>query len=206
MEELLNLIAGVDEEEDLLVKVTETTWSGPSLQLTVEISVADGPKLGTWLIRCKNTLKSILSNEGGFSLDLLKNHPLLWEFTYPSAPAFFSGIPANSAACVGALYETHSKAVGAWISFGSQFNNNLPISQLLSTGNGLLAQGPVPLLSLYKEALLVHGVEVNIVNEYGPKFWNGTSWESLVGEEVKVLLLGASYVIGIGWTGEQVGH
>jgi hypothetical protein len=204
MEDLLNLIAGVDEEEDLFVKITETSWLGPSLRLTVEISVVDGPKLGTWLVRCGSTLKCILSNEGGASLDLLQNHPLLWDFTHPSASAFFSGVPANSAACVGALYETHLRAVGNWISFGPQFNKNLPLSHLLSTGNGLLARGPVSLLSFYKEALLTHGVEVNIVSEYGPKFWDGTKWKSLVGEDIKILLLGSSYVIGIGWAGEQV--
>jgi len=122
MEELLNLIAEVDKDEDLLVKVTETTWSGTSLQLRVEISVIDGLDLGTWVIRCERALKYMLGSEGAFSLDLVGEHPLLWEFKYPRASAFFSGIPTDSDACVGVLYEVHAEAVDAWISFGSQFN------------------------------------------------------------------------------------
>ena len=204
MQELLKRIAEVDEDEDLLVKVTETVWSGTSLQLRVEISVIDGLELGTWAIRCERTLKYMLGNEGSFSLDLVDNHPLLWEFKYPRGSAFFSGIPTDSNACVGVLYEVHAKAVDAWISFGSAFNKNSNISELLTTGNGLLAQGPVPLLSLYKEALLSHGVEVSIVNEHKPRFWDGSIWRALEGENVEALFLGVSYVIGIGWTAEQI--
>lgn len=203
IEELLGLIAGVDKEEDLLVKIAETAWSGTSLQLRVKVSVIDCSELGTWVIRCGHALAYMLGSGRAYSLDLTDDHPLLWEFRHPSASAYFFGAPVNSEACVGALYAAHSNAVGSWISFGSQLNGAPRVSELLSTGNGLLAQGPVPLLSLYKRALLPHGVEVSIVNEHPPRFWDKTMRRSFEGEAVKALLLGTSYVVGIDWTAER---
>ncbi len=57
IKELSNRIAQVDGDEDLLVKVTETAWSGTSLQLQVEIAMIDGLELGTWVTRCERTLR-----------------------------------------------------------------------------------------------------------------------------------------------------
>ncbi len=58
MEELLNLIAEGDEEEDLLGEDHRDDLVRAVAQLTVEISVADGPDLGTWLIRCENNSRA----------------------------------------------------------------------------------------------------------------------------------------------------
>ena len=203
MEELLNVIAGVDEEEYLLVKIAEAAWVGASLELKVEISVEDRAERGAWSIRCEYLLAHTLSGQSGSSLELVDDHPLLWEFKYPNASAFFDGVPSNSEACIGALYKAHEGATSSWLRLGAYLNNSGHLSELLSAGNGLLARGPVPLLQIYKDALQPHGVDVSIVGEHHPKFFDGMTRRSTDGEDIKALLLGASYVVGIGWTAER---
>lgn len=202
MEELLSVIAGVDEEEELLVKIVEAAWLGTSLELRVEISVEDRAKLGAWSIRCEYLLVHSLGGQSGSSLELVDEHPLLWEFKYLNASAFFDGVPTSNEACIGALYHAHEGATGSWLRFGAHLNSSSHLSELLSAGNGLLARGPVPLLQFYKDALLPHGVDVSIVGEYHLKFFNGVTRRSTDGEDVKALLLGSSYVVGIGWMAE----
>jgi hypothetical protein len=203
MKELLRVIAGVDEQEDLLVKILHASWSGASLELTVRISVFGGEELGEWSVRCRHLLAQRLGDETAFSLELVDEHPSLWAFRYPNASAFFHGVPTNSEACVGALYKAHEEAVGSWLSFGSGINSASQISELLRSGSGLLARGPVPLLRTYKEALIPHGVDVSIVGEHHLKFFDGVDRRSSDGEDVKALLLGNSYAVGIGWTAER---
>lgn len=206
MEELLSVTAGVDEEEDLLVKIVEAAWLGTSFELRVEISVEDCAELGAWSIRCEYLLVHTLSGQSGSSLELVDDHPLLWEFKYPNASAFFDGVPTNSEACIGALYKAHERATGSWLRFGAHLNSSAHLSEVLGTGNGLLARGPVPLLQIYKDALLPHGVDVSIVGEHHPKFFDGVTRQSTEGKDVKALLLGSSCVVGIDWTAERTRH
>ena len=160
MEELLALVGEADDEEDIVIRFTGATWLGPSLQLQFALSVLDSAR-GIWEVRCEEVLAYSLCNEGANWLELVDDHPLLWEFKREIAQAFFYGAPANSDAAVGALYEAHQNAVSPWITFGRYLNNLPGLSKLLAAGDGLLAAGPMPLLTLYKDTLGQHGVEAD---------------------------------------------
>jgi len=201
MEELLASTAGIDDE-DLLIQITHATWSDISLQMQIVVSV-NGTKEDTWILSCKNVLAQSLIREGMFSLQLVDDHPILWEFRQVNASAFFRGIPSNRDACVGALYAAHRRTVGFWINFGSQLNNSSRISELLETGDGLLAIGPIALLNAYREALAPYGVDVSIVGEHRAHYWDGNVRKRLTDENVMALLLGSSYLVGIGFTAEK---
>src|ERR1700750_2585931 len=131
MDELLQTIAGVDEEDDLLVRILSARWPGTALELTIKVSVDDGDELGEWSIRCRHLLTQRLGSEAAFSLELTDDHPSLWAFKYPNASAFFSGVPANSQACVGALYQAHEGAVRGWLDFGYGVNPTSHIADIL---------------------------------------------------------------------------
>jgi hypothetical protein len=204
MDKLLALIAEVDDEEDVVVQFRSVTWSDSSMSLRLVISMFDSPP-ENWHVQCQDVLAYQLSSEGSHWLELLKDHPLLWQFKHESGSAYFYRAPANVDAAVGALYEAHRKAVGMWIQFGEYLNNKADLAKLLSAGNGLLAEGPMPLLALYRETLKTHGLELDIRFAHPPRMWNGSEWRQLVlDNDAKALVLGTSYVIGSGWKAEQI--
>ena len=200
---LLALVAEVEDENEVAIEFTDATWSGGSLELELRVTVSDIPP-ELWQVHCTNVLAYSLSSEGAFWLELTEDHPLLWEYKHLNAMAFFAGAPRNPAAAVGDLYEAHRRTVGSWLRFGDNLNAELEPSQLLSTGNGLLARGPLPLLTLYKDALRPHGVEVNICSTRPPTFWDGSvSREVRPEDDLKALLIGSSYVVGTGLTARR---
>lgn len=203
MDKLLARIAEAGDEEDVIIRFIGVTWSGTCLQLQLSVTILDSSQ-EIWEVRCEDVLAYVLRNENACWLELTEDHPLLWEFKHESASAYFYRAPLNADAAVGALYEAHQNAVGSWIMFGQHLNSPPCLSKLLSAGNGLLAQGPVPLLTLYKETLHPVGVEVDIRFSRPPQTWDGTHWRQLARENnTKALLLGTSYVIGNGWAAEQ---
>jgi hypothetical protein len=203
MDKLLALIAEAGDEEDVVIRFLGCIWSGKSLQLDLAVTVLDSAQ-ETWEVRCEDVLAYVLRSETANWLELTEDHPLLWEFKQESASAYFYQAPSNADAAVGALYQAHENAVGSWIRFGQYLNSPPSLSKLLAAGNGLLARGPVPLLTSYKEALRPLGVEVDIRFSHPPVTWDGTHWRQLAqGNDTKALLLGTSYVIGDGWTAER---
>jgi hypothetical protein len=178
MDRLLALVAEAGETENVVIQLTNASWSGSSLQLHLTVTVFDATH-ETWEIRCGDVLAYVLRNESVNWLELTEDHPLLWEFKHESASAYFYRAPVNVDAAVGALYEAHQNAVGFWIRFGQHLNTEPGLSRLLAAGNGLLAQGPVPLLTLYKETLRPLGVEVDIRFSRSPQSWDGTRWRRL---------------------------
>jgi hypothetical protein len=205
MDRLLALVAEAGETENVVIQLTNASWSGSSLQLHLTVTVFDATQ-ETWEIRCGDLLAYVLRNESANWLELTEDHPLLWEFKHESASAYFYRAPVNADAAVGALYEAHQIAVGPWIRFGQHLNTDPGLSRLLAAGNGLLAKGPVPLLTLYKETLRPLGVEVDIRFSRPPQRWDATHWRRLDrNTDTKALLLGTSYVIGNKWSAEQTG-
>jgi hypothetical protein len=203
MDKLLARIAEAGDEEDVVIRFIDASWSGTSLQLQLAVTIFDSAQ-EIWEVRCEDVLAYVLRNESACWLELTDDHPLLWEFKHESASAYFYRAPLNADAAVGALYEAHQNAVGSWIRFGQHLNSPPGLSKLLAAGNGLLAQGPMPLLILYKETLRSHGVEVDIRFSRPPQTWDGTHWWQLERENnTKAMLLGTSYVIGNTWVAEQ---
>jgi len=206
MDKLLALISeiGEDDDDDTVIRLGSVTASGSGLELRLEVSTFNlETNTRNLEIRCEDVQEYAIKNEAASSLILTSNHPLLWRFTHDSASAFFYGVPPNAYAATGALYEAHRHAVDDWFGLESQLNGGMELSKLLSTGNGLLAQGPLPLLTVYKNVLSQYSVEVEIRNPYPPggrmspphvknRLWN----------ETKALLIGDSYITGIGWTAQ----
>jgi hypothetical protein len=194
----------IEQDDDNVIRLTNASWADESLELQIEIS-SFGSERQFWQIRCQNVLENDLKNGSASSLELTAEHPLLWKFRHDCASAYFNGAPPNALAAVGSLYEAHQHAVGAWFNLEACINSDVRTSDLLSLGNGLLAQGPIPLLAVYKDALSVHGINVEILSPYSPPSrMSSLELQNRLHNETKVLLIGGSFITGIGWTAKRV--
>ena len=204
MDSLLDLISeiGEDDGDDTVIQIVTVTKIGKGVELHLEVSTFGLEEITRKIeVRCEEVLDCAIKNEVASSIILTSNHPLLWRFTYDSASAFFSGIPLDVYAATGALYEAHRHATDDWFGLETQLNGELKLSQLLSAGNGLLARGPIPLLTAYKDVLSQYSVEVEIVGSYPPGGrMSSEEVQNRLREESKALIIGGSYVAGIGWT------
>jgi len=70
---------------------------------------------------------------------------------------------------------------------------------LLAASSGLLAEGPVGILSEYEAVLARHSIAWSQVRERAPKRWNGGSWVA-ESEGLKVLTMGPSFVVAESFT------
>jgi hypothetical protein len=205
MDKLLALISeiGEDDDEDTIIRFASATRSGAGMELGLEVSTFSlGVKTRRLQIHCEDVLTYAIKDVAASSLELANSHPLLWRFTHDSASAFFYGAPADAYAAVSALYEKHRQAAGDWFGLETYLNGGIELPELLSGGNGLLAQGPLPLLTVYKNALSQYGVEVEIRNPYPPGGrMSPPDVQHRLRSEAKALLIGGSYIIGVGWTG-----
>jgi hypothetical protein len=208
MDKLLALISeiGQDDDEDTVIRLASVTWSGAGMELGLEVSTYNlGEKSRHLQIRCEDVLTYALTDQAASSLELTGSHAVLWRFTYDSAKAFFYGAPADANAAVGALYEKHRQAAGDWFGLETYINRGVELRELLSAGNGLLAEGPLPILTVYKDVLAQYGVQVEIGSPYPPGGrMSHAHVQQRLRTETKALLIGESYIIGLGWTG-QVG-
>ena len=204
MDSLLDLISEIGEGDvdDTVIRIGTVKTIGKGLELRLEVSTFNwGENSRKIEVRCEEVLDYAIRNEVASSIILTSDHPLLWRFTYDTASAFFNGIPPDVYAATGALYEAHRHATDDWFGLETQLNGGLKLSQLLCAGNGLLAWGPVPLLTIYKDVLSQYSVEVEIVGSYPPGGWmSPAEVQNRLRKETKALIIGDSYVSGIGWT------
>ena len=193
----------IEEDEDRDIRLTSANWLDKSIQ--VQIKVSDNySKAAVWQIRCEEVLEHNLKCLGASTIELTDDHPLLWKFRHDNASAYFNGTPSSALAVVGGLYEAHQREVGDWFSLQEFVNAGVLTSELLRSGNGLLAQGPIPLLEIYKEVTERHGIQVEIQSPYPPSGrMSSPARQNRLRNESKVLLIGESFITGIGWTASQ---
>lgn len=195
---------GRDDDEDTIVRFENASWSGQSIAIQIQVSIFGSERRDRQLhIRCEEVLAFAIKDNVASSLEFTNDHPVLWRFRHDHATAFFCGSPADPNAAVGALYRAHFDAVGSWFSLADQLNSEIELFELLRIGNGQLARGPIPLLECYQAALRLNSVEVQIVAPYPSGGHMKTpslqlKWKN----ESRAVLIGNSFVAGIGWSAE----
>src|SRR4029078_11547156 len=110
MDKLRALVAEAGDEEDVIIRFTQATWSGRSLRLQLAITVVNSVE-ESWEARCEDVLAYALYGDSASSVELIEDHALLWEYKHESASAYFYRAPLNAYAAVGALYEAHQNVV-----------------------------------------------------------------------------------------------
>lgn len=172
--------------------------------LTLNVRVVDSEGVGEpWILTARHDRAHRI--ELGWT-DVLtfgrKDHPLLWPHVGEQAKLFFSGRPRDPAGTVGRLYERHQRETESWHPFERFLNPEMRVGPLLDAGAGLLASGPVRLLTAYADELATEGVPFSIEGNRPAKYWKPLSPMSMAAGEwipedkpLAVLTLGDSYVI-----------
>ena len=107
----------------------------------------------------------------------------------------FVGRPASPSALVGELWEAHQEVTQGWFAFDAFLNAGLKTTDLLASGNGILATGPRPFLDRYAAVLKRHGLRVASVGEGEPRQWRDGAWRPEKAD-LRALVLDDSYIIG----------
>lgn len=144
--------------------------------------------------------------ELGFSDD----HPLLWPHMDEQASLYFSKAAPDPTAAAGRLWSRHQRETDGWVPFRRFLNPEVPLGTLLARGAGLLATGPVRLLSAYGEELDALGIPWSVAGRRPPTFWRPASEAFMAGgawciedQKLKVLTLGQSYLVAARFTATE---
>ncbi|WP_394170719.1 hypothetical protein [Saccharospirillum alexandrii] len=121
-------------------------------------------------ITCHDVIESDV--QPGFTgvIDFLNEHQLLWKHNAPQGYLYYSSEAENHYDLLGRLWETHEKLVDGWRQFSETINtrNAGIFIEFCKDSNGLLAQGPKPLLDKFQETALKH-LKTNYVPSITPE-------------------------------------
>ncbi|MCD9016719.1 hypothetical protein [Parachryseolinea silvisoli] len=167
--EIIDFIETVEIQGDIGLYINSLRREGE--ELIFEVCVDTGsPSIAnrSWTITTKNLRKSEINMDWGGSITLEESHCLLSEFNQLQSSLYFEGDAANPEVIFHKLYRIHGKKYGDWIRFGCYFNGGLDLVKLLSSRNGLLAQGPKDILEAYARVLTTPGIITNFVLDRAP--------------------------------------
>lgn len=126
-------------------------------------------------------------------------HPALLPYLENNAELFFTGQPTDGSAMANELRAEHARAVANFLEFSDVVNDSpdLPLAELLSSGFGQLASGPITLIARYEAIAAERGLSTSLIDHGAPKRFDekAEDWESIQ-TPPKLLWLGSSYVIG----------
>jgi hypothetical protein len=184
------------EDNDRNFYVLKADYSSDIFSLDFIFEGQDANEKGSlfqnWAIDATGYIKSKIIFESGSSIQLLNNHPLLWEFTDTQCDLYFTGQCQSPEKLFYSLYKVHKELFGNYRSFDISFGESS--FQPFQFTNGLLTSGPKMLMEKYGACLKENGMDFNITNERPPQYWNGFEYSSEI-KDLKVFLIGETYVI-----------
>jgi hypothetical protein len=138
---------------------------------------------------------------------LADDHVLLWDHQEPFSQLNFSAPFTRHDDVLWKLYERHRAVAWPWVPF-ERYINPAILESCLSTGSGVLADGPDCLLREYADVLRKNGVEPYFPYPPRPAHRWDEDNRCWVDEEDKlsVLILGSSsYIVGTEFFASRVG-
>ncbi|WP_133406886.1 hypothetical protein [Parashewanella tropica] len=175
------LCNNIYEDLDGYISAIESTYMGISFIYETD-HWEEHDKRVRLRIECEDVAESTLNIEAGGSFQLVTEHPILDEYTGESGTLFFSSKPNNPYEVIGSLYTAHESYFKGWRNLSKYLNTNIPITDLLNSGNGSLASAPIPILELYKNALS-ELLNVNIIKSHN----NESGFKMLIVENTYVV-------------------
>jgi hypothetical protein len=195
LEELLAITNPVDFENYGTLLLTRIDWSKDALILSLDISADEYPDIHRrWQVICSGVREDCLSLGYSYDLQLSDDHVLLWPHVARRTSTSFYGKCEHPSAVAGALYERHWELAGKWIPFHRFLNSGVRLTELISGGFGMLAEGPEPLILAYEEVMRQHGFSTSHLDPRKPVYWGGEGWlEEKVA--LSTLVLDESHVV-----------
>jgi hypothetical protein len=189
----------IDEHGGLAIASARRT--GDDLALEIRVVEPDASE-EVWAVTAGDVREHRIEFAWTDGLALAEDHPLLWPHVGEQAQLFFAARPQDPLAMVGRLYERHRRETQGWLPFDRFTNQVMEIGPLLGAGSGLLASGPVRLLTAYAEELAASAVPFSVAGHRPAKLWKPASdafmagGQFVVGDQLlKVLTVGDSYVV-----------
>jgi hypothetical protein len=176
------------------------------LRLAVDTGLNDRPNQ-IWEVGCRHTRGFSLVEFELTDWTLAEDHVLLWDHQEPFSQLNFIGPCERHEDVLWKLYERHRAVAWPWIPF-ERYINAAIIESCLSTGSGVLADGPDRLLREYSAVLHESGIKPYFPYPSRPAHrWDedGRCW---VDEEAKLTVLilgGSSYIVGTDFFASRVG-
>jgi len=205
-EEMVQLLESTDED-DLNIFFRKAGFHEDSP--TVEIELSSIPNYSDNIVKQQWRIEILAQKAGKIHLEitdtiqLLDDHPLLWEFNDVCTSLYFHGDGEKLIQLFPELYRIHYDTFQNYLPFRKFLNDTLELQTLLRSGNGLLASGPKKYIEKFSECFISEGIEHSLVGEREPKFWNGNSYVSQR-VPVKVLIIGNSYLIAENFSFEKI--
>lgn len=195
MLDLLTVTSNIDFEDFGSLVLTRAVWSESVITLSLEMSSDEDPKVHPrWQVLCSGVKEDCLSLGYHYDLQLSDDHVLLWPHAARTSALSFYGKAENPAAVAGALYQRHSELAGKWIPFYRFLNSGVELTELISGGFGMLAEGPEPLILAYEEAMRQHGFSTSHRDPSTPVYWGGKEWLEQKAA-LSVLILDEAYIV-----------
>jgi len=195
LENLLDITKEIDFEDYGSLRLTAAESEGDTLRLSLHITGDEYPEIHrTWQVLCSNVKEDSLSLGVHYDLQLYDDHVLLWPHVARRTSTSFYGKAQNSLAVIGALCERHKELVGDWLPFHRFLNSNIGLSELISGGFGMLAEGPEPLVLAYEDVMRGHGFSTSHLDPTKPVYFGGNQGRDQE-RPAFVLILDDSYVV-----------
>lgn len=174
-----------------------------SLTFKLKSDFDEESKFEMWKVECKDFIQRRICDNFFSSFDIFEEHVLLWEYNQPTADLYFKGTTENVSGLIGELYLKHLNITQDWIPSTEYFNDLVDIKDLIMSGYGLLANGPLKIIQRYSEVLSKFNIIPSIISNGIVRYWDGASWVNGP-EPYRVLVFGSSYVIAKEFKEERI--
>jgi len=206
-QQFFNDIAGENRHAALLV--AQVGAAPNELQLITQVAEYDESVEGlrpikTYIIRVLGVLEHRIVNFGTTSneIQILEEHPLLYEYTKKPTALFFRGEVTNPDSVVMDIAQTHATTFFPWRHFPQYLNTEKPLGTLFEEGGGLIGQMPEPLAEGIIKVLEHHNLEYKTAQ--GTAYIQMHDNPALLQSKLQVLLFGGSYFVAYGFSIQEM--
>jgi hypothetical protein len=202
-----DLVHAQDHHECWSMTWLETMRDGKelTLRLGVHTGLDDVPDQ-VWDVGARHTRVFSLVEFEFTAWTISDDHVLLWDHQEPFNQLNIRGPASSHGELLWDLHERHRAIAGPWIPFDRYFNAAL-LSNRLSGGCGVLADGPDRLLREYAAVLAESDLEPYFPYPPRPAHWWDEEQSRWIDEDqsLSVLILGgSSYIIGADFFANRV--
>ena len=183
------------DPEDLDIIISKVDYDNTNSKFDFQLSIISWTEEKfdhAWFVKTKQYRKSKILFDRASTLQIAKEHPVLWEFSDIQSEIYFNGQCNNIDQLYLGLCKVH-KALFKDLTAFDETINGIDFYQLMSASNGLLAKGPKKLLVQYGEVLEQNGIKYSIIGDSMPTYWNGQHLPEV--GNAKALFIDNSYII-----------
>ena len=186
------------DPEDFDIVITNVDYKTSEPKLDFQISVQgyneEDNFVRSWTIETKHHRQSKIFLDSASSLEISKDHPILWKFSDMQSEIYFNGHCSDVDKLFISLYKIHRALFEDLIPFSDSIRSVDDLSWLMKTTSGLLAQGPRKLMTEYSGLLAQFNLQYSVIGDRIPTYWDGEKHVNEVGN-AKVLFIDNSYII-----------